>query len=122
MASLGERQIWGSSWFAGVLLGIGAISIVHSGSTAGITAWTTAVPPVLSVAHGRADAQLMERAGQQKLFAVEFGQPVPWGSSPGTGLGSSPSSRAGGFGFHQARWWQSRRLGAQSGVPGRIVH
>lgn len=62
------------------------------------------------------------RAGRQKLLAVDFGQPVPWGSSPGAGLGSSPSSPAGGFGFHRVRWWRSGRLGAQSGVPERIVH
>lgn len=45
------------------LLGISAVGVVHPGSAAGITAWTAAVPLVLAVAHGRADAQLTEGAG-----------------------------------------------------------
>lgn len=54
------------------LLGIGAVSVIHPGSMAGITAQTAAVPPVLSIARGRADAQLMEEGRATKAVCSGF--------------------------------------------------
>lgn len=66
----------GSDWFAvgkaGCSLGIGAVGVVRPGSTVGIATRTTAVPPVLSIARGRAGAQLMEQGRATKAVCGRF--------------------------------------------------
>lgn len=64
MASFGERQIWTSSWFAAVktggLLDVSAVGIVHPNCS------------IPSTAHGKADAQLLERAGQGNKSCLQW--------------------------------------------------